>query len=90
MNFGTEEESAGWLYLLRKALNRWNSLRRAHVTILGHFHEFQDPGRPSSMGRSSVWAVFAANRGGAGAGVARIFIIDKDRGKRCVSLVMVG
>lgn len=76
---------------LRKALNRWNSLRRAHVTILGHFHEFQDLGSAVVNGSLIGFGPYSQRIGAVPEPASQgFFIIDKDRGKRCVSPVMVG
>jgi hypothetical protein len=61
------------------------------VTVLGHFHEFQDLGSAVVNGSLIGFGPYSQRIGAVPEPASQaFFIIDKDRGKRCVSPVMVG
>ena len=75
---------------LLKSLSRWNALRRADVTLLGHFHEFHDLRGAVVNGSLIGFGPYSQRIGAVPEPASQaFFVIDKDRGKRCVSPIMV-
>lgn len=75
---------------LLKSLGRWNQLRRADVTLLGHFHEFHDLRGAVVNGSLIGFGPYSQRIGAVPEPASQgFFIIDRDRGKRCVSPIMV-
>ncbi len=75
---------------LKKAVYRWNALRRAYVTLYAHHHRWMDIG--DAVGNNCLIGFGAyGQRIGAEPEPASqgFFLLDKDRGKRCVSPIMV-
>lgn len=75
---------------LRKATDSWNIGRHADFTIIGHWHQFFDANFAVVNGSLIGYNAFALGiKARYEAPAQGFFLIDRDRGKRLVSPVMV-
>lgn len=75
---------------LRKALDRWNALRRAYVTLVAHHHDFMDIGDAVVNDSLIGFGAYGQRIGARPKPPSQGFmLIDRERGKRCVSPILV-